>query len=149
MDPNLNIVVVSVLFFILTTSFTATADSYVRPLPRRTLQFPWNPKSSHPQQVNLLFLFLSHIFWVVIFYRKKKKRIFCTQLLIPVPDGYSLFCYGLIWILFNCAFGQWFFRILLGCLCNSISELRWIEAFDLLIVIYRHSDWFRVLTITE
>lgn len=46
------------LKFVLTAfvfiSATVTTAEYVRPQPRRTLEFPWDPKpSSHPQQVHI------------------------------------------------------------------------------------------------
>ncbi|KAJ7960755.1 Purple acid phosphatase [Quillaja saponaria] len=47
MEPRL------ILTVALLISATVTAD-YIRPLPRKTLQFPWDPKpSSYPQQVHI------------------------------------------------------------------------------------------------
>ncbi|KAJ8754622.1 hypothetical protein K2173_010713 [Erythroxylum novogranatense] len=40
--------------FVLLISFATVTGDYVRPPPRKTLRFPWNPKpSSHPQQVHI------------------------------------------------------------------------------------------------
>lgn len=57
------------LKFVLTAfvfiSATVTRAEYIRPQPRRTLEFPWHPKpSSHPQQV------ISNHFHFIILFRK-------------------------------------------------------------------------------
>ncbi|KAL9441561.1 hypothetical protein AB3S75_020124 [Citrus x aurantiifolia] len=54
------------LKFVLTAfvfiSATVTTAEYIRPQPRRTLEFPWDPKpSSHPQQVHISLAGDSHM----------------------------------------------------------------------------------------
>ncbi|CAA3021661.1 purple acid phosphatase 18-like [Olea europaea subsp. europaea] len=62
MEQKLIMMVVLLVLALATATATAFTAEYVRPPPRKTLHFPWNPKpSSHPQQVHVSFAGDKHI----------------------------------------------------------------------------------------